>query len=95
MAIEFRTKYLPLAYSTQMADKYGLTPEDYVYDLKILSNDYYTEGMPVPVLLLSKQRLKHLQAVIASLMLYDLVYHIPQQVSLSNCKQSFYISLLS
>jgi len=54
MAIEFHTKYLPPAYSTQMADKYGLTPEDYVYDMKILSNGHYTQGMPVPVLLLSK-----------------------------------------
>ena len=95
MAIEFCTKYLPLVYSTQMANKYGLTPEFYVYDLKILSNVHYTKGMPVPALLLLEQWLKHFQAVIASLMLYDLVYHIPQQVSLSNCKQSFYISLLS
>ena len=67
-----------------MADKYGLTPEDYIYDLKILLNDHYTQGMPIPVLLFSKQWLKHFQAVIASLMLYDLGYYIPQQVSLSN-----------
>jgi len=28
-----------------MADQYGLMPEDYVYDQKIMLNDRYTQGM--------------------------------------------------
>jgi len=45
MVIEFRTKYLPPAYSTQMAGQYGLTPEDYAYDIERLSNLRYGQGM--------------------------------------------------
>ena len=33
------------AYPTQMADQYGVTPQDYVDDLKILSNQRYCQGM--------------------------------------------------
>jgi len=87
MVIEFRTKYLPPTHFTQMADQYGVTLEDYVYDLKILSNDHYIQGMPAPGLLFSKQRLKFFQAIVATLMLYDVVYHIPEQVNLSICKK--------
>lgn len=73
--------------SLQMADQYDLIPEDYVDDLKNLSNERYSQGMLFFILLFPKQRLKHFQAVIAPLMLYDLVYHIPQQVGLSLCEQ--------
>jgi len=45
MVTECRTKYLPPAYSTQMADQYGVAPEVYIYDLKILSNNRYSQGM--------------------------------------------------
>ena len=94
MVIEFRTKYLPPTHFTQMADQYGVTLEDYVYDLKILSNDHYIQGMPAPGLLFSKQRLKFFQAIVATLMLYDVVYHIPEQVNLSICKKWLQIYLL-
>jgi len=70
-----------------MADQYGLLPEDYAFDLKILSNERYGQGMLFLILSLSKQRLKPFQAIIVALMLYDLINHIPQQVSLSICKQ--------
>jgi len=62
-----------------MDNQYGFTPEDYVYDLKNVSNARYNQGM-LFVPSFSKQLFK-------SLMLYDFIYHIPQQVSLSICKQ--------
>jgi len=55
MAIEFRTKYLPPAYPTQMTDQYGLTPEDYAYDMKILSYKRYSQGMLFLIVLFLKQ----------------------------------------
>jgi len=61
-----------------MADQYGLTPEDYVDDLKKLSNAHYGQG--IFILLLSTQLLKPFQAIIATSMAYDLIYHIPEQV---------------
>jgi len=85
--LEFCRKYLPPAYPSEMADQYGLFPEDYAFDLEILSNERYSEGMLFLILSFSKQRLKPFQAIIAALMLYDFIYHIPQQVSLSICKQ--------
>jgi len=45
MVIEFRIRYLPPAYPTQMTDQYGLTPQDYVDDLIKLSNERYGQGM--------------------------------------------------
>ena len=87
MDIEFRTKYLPPAHSSQMADQYGVTPEIYIYDLKILLNNRYSQGMLFFILSFSKQRLRPSQVIAATLMLYDFIYHIPQQVSLSICTQ--------
>jgi len=66
-----------------MTDQYGLTPEFYVLDLKILSMKRYALGMLFLILSFAKQELKPFQVIVASLMLYDLTYHIPQQVSLS------------
>jgi len=70
-----------------MIDQYGLTPEISVYDLKKLSNECYIESMPILILSFSKQRLKQSQGIVATLMLYDFIYHIPHQVSLSISKQ--------
>jgi len=70
-----------------MADQYGLTPEDYVNDLRKLSNERYGQGMLFFILLLSKQLLKPFQVIFATLMLYDFIYHIRQQVRVSICKQ--------
>ena len=78
-----------------MADQYGVTPEIYIYDLKILLNNRYSQGMLFFILSFSKQWLKPSQVIAATLMLYDFIYHIPQQVSLSICTQWFHISLLS
>ena len=86
MAIEFRTKYLPPAYPTQMTDQYGLTPQDYVDDLNELSNKRYGEGVLFFIVLFTKQQLKPTQAIIATLMVYDFIDHIPQQVRLFICK---------
>ena len=66
-----------------MADQYGVTPEDYANDLMLLSNKRYGQGVLFLILLFSKQRLKSFQVIVATLMIYDLIYHIPQQVSLS------------
>jgi len=74
-------------YPLQMVDQYGLTPEDYAYDLKILSYKHYGQGMLSFILLFSKQRLKPSPAIHATLILYDFIYHIPHQVRLSICKQ--------
>jgi len=84
--IELHTKYLPPSYFTQMADQYGVTPEDYVYDIKLMSLRRYSQGMPFSILSLSEQRLKHFQVIAATLMMYDLTNHIPQQVRLPICK---------
>jgi len=70
-----------------MTDQYGLTPQDYVNDLKYLSDKRRVECMPIHILLFSKQRLKPFQGIIATLMLYDFIYHIPQQVRLSISQQ--------
>jgi len=86
MVIKFRTKHLPPAYSTQMADQYGLTPEDYVLDLNKLSNARYSQGVPFLILSHSKQQLTPCQVIVATLMIYDFIDHIPQQVRLSICK---------
>ena len=91
--IKFRTKHLPPAYSTQMADQYGLKPEDYVLDLKKLSNARYSQGMLFLILSFSKQQLTSCQVIVATLMVYDFIDHIPQQVSLCNCERWFHISL--
>ena len=86
MAIEFRTKYLPPAYPTQMTDQYGLTPEDYAYDMKILSYKRYSQGMLFLIVLFLKKQLKPTQAIIATLIVYDFIDHIPQQVRFFICK---------
>ena len=78
-----------------MGDQYGLTPQDYIDDLKKLSNERYSQGMPILILVSLKQLLKHFQVIVATLMGYDLIYHIPQQVRLSICKQWCYIYFLS
>jgi len=41
-----------------MANQYGLTPEDYVDDLKLLSNRHYCQGMLTHIVLFSKQQLQ-------------------------------------
>jgi len=69
-----------------MADQYGLTPQDYIYDLKRLSYRHYSQGMLFFIVLFLKQQLKPTQVIIATLMLYDVIYHIPKQVSLSIVK---------
>jgi len=76
-----------------MADQYGLLPEDYAYDLKFPSSTRYGQGMPVLIPLFSKQQLKPSRVIIATLMAYDFINHIPQQVSLSICKQQSHIPL--
>jgi len=70
-----------------MADQYRPSPEVDVYDLETLSNYRYAQGMPSPILSFSKQQLQPFQAIVAPLMVYDLIDHIPQQVRLSICKQ--------
>jgi len=70
-----------------MADQYGLTAEDYANDLRRLSNTRYTQGIPFFIILFLKQRLKPFQVIVATLMAYDFIYHIPQQVRLFICKQ--------
>jgi len=60
-----------------MADQYGVTLEDYVFNLKYLSIRYYSHGMLFLILSSLKKQLKLLQVIIAMLMLYDFIYHIP------------------
>jgi len=67
-------------------DQYGLAPEDYVDNLKSLSNSRYGQGMLFFIVLLTKQQLKSTQVIIATLMVYDFIDHIPQQVRLFICK---------
>jgi len=69
-----------------MADQYGFTPEDYIDDMNILSHERYSQGMLFLILLFFKRRLKPFQVIVATLMVYDFIYHIPQQVRLSICK---------
>jgi len=76
-------------------DHYGLSPEEYIQDLKGLSHRRYIHGMLILYLLFANQPLKPFQAVIATLMVYDIISLIPQQVRLSVCKQQFHRSLLS
>jgi len=78
-----------------MGDQYGLTPQDYADNLKKLSSERYSQGMLVLILPFPKQLLKNFQVIVATLMVYDLIYHIPQQVRLFICKQRFHISFLS
>jgi len=78
-----------------MADQYKLTPEDYVRDLKKLSNARYSQSTLFLILSLSKQRLKPFQVITATLMLYDFIYHIPHQVRLTIYTYSFLTSLPS
>jgi len=70
-----------------MADQYGLTPEVYLNDVKYLSNLRHIQGVPIIFLSFSKQQLKQSQAIVATLMVYDFIYHIPHQVRLSISKQ--------
>ena len=79
-------KYLSPAHPRHMADQYGFTPEDYIDDMNILSHERYSQGMLFLILLFFKRRLKPFQVIVATLMVYDFIYHIPQQVRLSICK---------
>jgi len=74
-----------------MADQYRFNPEAYVNDLKRLSDRRYGQGMLILGLLFWKHPLTPFQAVIATLMAYDIINLIPQQVRLSMCKQRSYI----
>jgi len=76
-----------------MADQYELTLQDYVYDLMRLSNNCFSQGMLS--IFYRFQQLKPTQVIVATLMLYDFIDHIPQQVGLSICRESFHIFLLS
>jgi len=76
-------------------DHYGLSPEDYIEDMKGLSHRRCIYGMLILYLFFANQPLKPFQAVIATLMVYDIISLIPQQVRLSMCKQRFHTSLLS
>ena len=67
-------------------DQYGLAPEDYVDDLKLLSNESYSQGMLFLIVLFLKKQLKPTQAIIATLIVYDFIDHIPQQVRFFICK---------
>ena len=78
-----------------MTDQYGLTPEANVNDLKLLSDRRYIQGMLILYLLFANKPLTPFQAVIATLMVYDIINLIPQQVRLFMCKQRFHTSLLS
>ena len=77
-----------------MTDQYELAPEDYVDDLKYLSDARYDQGRLFIIPSFSKQRLKPFQVAVATLMLYDFIYHIRQQVRFSICEHWFHISFL-
>jgi len=79
-----RTKYPLLPIS--MADQYKLTQETYANDIKRLLDRRYGQGMLILDPLFSKHPLKPFKAVIATLMAYDIINLIPQQVRLSICK---------
>ena len=68
-----------------MTDQYGLTPQDYVDDLKFLSDKRYVQGMLFLIVSFLKQQLKPTQVIIATLMVYDFIDHIPQQVRFFIC----------
>jgi len=70
-----------------MADQYGITPEDYIVDLKLLSDERYFQGMLILYLLFANQPLKYFKVIVATLMVYDIINLIPQQVRLSMCEQ--------
>ena len=89
------TQYTLLYYSISMADQYGLTPENYICDLKLLSDARYIQGMLILNVLFANKSLMPFQAIIATLMVYDIINLIPQQVRLSMRKQRFHTSLLS
>jgi len=69
-----------------MTDQYGLTPQDYADNLTSLSNSRYGQGVLLFIVFFLKQQLKPTQVIIATLLVYDFVDHIPQQVRLSICK---------
>jgi len=71
-----------------MADQYGQTPEDYVFDLENLACKRYSEGMQFLVLSFLEQRPESFQVIVITLMLYDFIYHVSQQVRLSTCEES-------
>jgi len=73
-----RTKYPLLPIS--MADQYKLTQEAYANDIKKLLDRRYGQGMLILDPLFSKHPLKPFKAVIATLMAYDIINLIPQQV---------------
>jgi len=70
-----------------MTEQYGLTPEDYLNDVKLMPSERYVECMPIVLQSFSKQRLKPFQGITANLMLYDLIYQIPQQMRVSTSEQ--------
>jgi len=67
-----------------MADQYGLPPDDHVDDLKILSIARYGQGtLPFISIFVRKTTAESpCQVIIVTLMLYDFIDHIPQQVRL-------------
>jgi len=67
-------------------DQYRLAPEDYVDNLKSLSGKHYSQGMLFLVVLFLKQQLKPIKVIIATLIVYDFINCIPQQMRLFICK---------
>jgi len=68
-----------------MTDQYGLAPQDYADSLTSLSNLLYGQGVLLFIVFFPKQQLKPTQVIIATLLVYDFIDHIPQQVRLSIC----------
>jgi len=66
---ELRTRYLPAAYTTQMADKYRILPEEHVLDLKKPSNTRYIQCILRLILLFSKWLPKPCRVIIATSMI--------------------------
>ena len=95
--VDIRMKHSPeciqiTLLAIQMADKYGLTQEAYIFDATILSNRRYGEGMLF--LILSFPAIAEaFQVILSTLMIYDFIYFIPQQVRVSICKHWFHIYL--
>jgi len=83
---KLHTNHSPPGYSIQVADEYGLVPEDYIHDLKQLSDVRYIQGALFPILSFSKQRLRPFQVIVATSTVDDVIRVIPQQVRLSICK---------
>jgi len=69
-----------------MADQYGLTPQNYADNLMSLSNSRHGQGVLFFIVLFTKQQLKPTQVIIATLLVYDFIDHVPQQVRLFICK---------